>query len=186
MTKTVIMGPDWDQRVVHIRPQGKIALMMSGGVDSWVLYHIMKEYNPDIVVIDREDGIDNYKRVEELTGQSVIRIPETSTHSDGRIREGISIAEKTYDQVYMALNTVPPADHFPDLKDRAPYRPWKIRPPSKVVAPFLYLFKYHIIDYAIKNNIDLSHTRTCLERTDINCGECWQCREKNWAYEQLT
>lgn len=185
MTKTYVAGPSWDQRIVSLDPKGDIALLMSGGIDSYVLYHLLKPYNPEVVVIDREDGFDNPAKVEVLIRNKVVRFAETSLNPDTRIRDGIKHLENIYDQVYIGINHVPPAEHFPELQQDAPYRPWKIRSPSKVVAPFLYLYKYHIIDLANRCGIDLSNTLSCISNTEYNCGQCWQCREKQWGYDQL-
>ena len=179
------VGPTWDRRLVTISPAGKIALMMSGGIDSLVLYNLIKSYNPDVYTIDRKDGFDNPSRVESLTNQKVHRFKETTLNPDLRIREAIASIQSKYDQLYIGINHTPPSHYFPDLKDGAPYRPWRIQNNDKLIAPFLHLYKYHIIDLANKLNIDLSNTMSCLTNTINECKECWQCREKIWAYKQL-
>jgi hypothetical protein len=180
-----IVGPSWDKRLIAISPIGKIAILMSGGIDSLVLYHLIQSHDPAVYTIDREDGFDDPSRVESLISKKVNRFKETTLNTDLRVREAIYEIQKDYDQLYIGINHTPPSYYFPELKDGAPYRPWRIQDNDKLIAPFLHLYKYHIIDLANQLNIDLSGTLSCLTDNTTECKECWQCREKIWGYEQL-
>ena len=60
-----ICGPLWDRRIVNIDQQGKVGIVMSGGLDSYVLYHLLDD--PIVFNIKREVGwISSIKLMEEM------------------------------------------------------------------------------------------------------------------------
>lgn len=183
-----ICGPEWDQRVVNLNPRGNVGIVMSGGIDSWVLYNLLTNHTKPIIFnIVRKDGFDTVDRVRNLTKRPVIGVPESTTHHAMRVPEGIwkILREYDLDELYYGINAGPPTNHFPEFaSEDQPRRPWKIIE-DQLKAPFLHLYKYHIIDLALKRNIDLSGTMSCIRSTISPCGECWQCREKIWGYSQL-
>ena len=127
-TMTYICGPKWDQRVVEINPKGRCAIIMSGGIDSFVLFNLLNLVSDvDVFNVNRQDGFDNYKRVERLTGQKVNVVNELTTDSATRVEYSIYqiIEEYNYDEVYAGTNHTPPLAYFPefDTPDR-PKRPW--------------------------------------------------------------
>jgi len=185
-----ICGPEWDQRVVKINPKGRCAIIMSGGIDSFVLFSLLNiQSEIDIFNINRKDGFDNYKRVERLTGQKVNVIEELTTAYGKRIEESLIqlMTEYDYDEIYTGENHTPPLTFFPefDTEDR-PTRPWNIDYKKyNIRLPFLHLYKYHIIDLARQEKINLSDTMSCIANIDEPCGKCFQCKEKKWGYDQL-
>ena len=187
---TYICGPKWDQRVVEINPKGRCAIIMSGGIDSFVLFNLLSLVTyVDVFNVNRQDGFDNYKRVERLTGQKVNIVNELTTNAATRIEYSINqiIKEYNYDEVYAGTNHTPPLAYFPefDRPDR-PKRPWYIdHEKYRLRLPFLHLYKYHIIDLARQEKIDLSDTMSCIASTEKECGKCWQCMEKKWGYDLL-
>ena len=181
-----ICGPEWDQRVVNIPTDKKPGIIMSGGIDSFVMYHLLD--NPIIFNIARADGFDSSTRVKAITNKPVIEIAELTTEHWARVPTAIDYILKNYDidNLYYGINHTPPLEYFPefDTSDK-PGRPWNITTP-RLQTPFLHLYKYHIIYLANQLSIDLSQTRSCIRKTSgEECGECWQCREKNWGFEQL-
>ena len=56
----IICGPDWDRRVVRIDNYKNPGIIMSGGIDSWVLYNLLD--NPTIFNIARQDKFDSADR----------------------------------------------------------------------------------------------------------------------------
>ena len=182
----IVCGPDWDERVVTIDNYKNPGIIMSGGIDSWVLYNLLD--SPTVFNIVREDKFDSAGRVEQLTGKPVIQIPELTTEHWARVPTAIDHILNHYniDVLFYGINITPPLEYFSefDTEDK-PGRPWKIDTP-RLATPFLHLYKYHIIDIANKHNIDLSNTRSCIRHVDgEECGVCWQCREKKWGFDQL-
>ena len=78
-----ICGPLWDRRIVNIDQQGKVGIVMSGGLDSYVLYHLLDD--PIVFNIKREDRFDNADRVQKLINGNVIEINEVSTNHWDRV-----------------------------------------------------------------------------------------------------
>lgn len=186
-----ICGPDFDKRILTLNPKRKISITMSGGVDSFVLYkllgNIMPLENIDIFYSKRPD-FDTYSHLQKLTERKDIIIIPEQTKSKNRFVELVNIIKKEYDydEIYMGLNIIPHTHYFPEFNsyNDLPDRPWTFKDPV-VKMPFLHLYKYHIIDLARQFSIDLSKTFSCISRTDIECGMCWQCREKIWGFNQL-
>lgn len=186
-----ICGPLWDQRLVDITQSGKVGIVMSGGIDSYVLYKLLDD--PIIFNIARADGYDTAGRIRALTGKDVIEVPESTTDPKSRIGNTIAVILNTHslDQLYIGINHTPPIELFPEFNTNdKPHRPWRLKSSALcdgvVKAPLLHLYKYHIIDLANRLGVDLSETRSCIGKVaGDECGECWQCREKAWAYEQL-
>lgn len=160
---------------------------MSGGIDSWVLYNMLND--PIIFNIARSDGFDAADRVRKLTGKPIIEIPESTTDHWQRVDAGIDHILKNYDidQLYHGINLTPPIDIFPEFNILSkPYRPWRVDHP-RLQTPFLHLYKYHIIDIADSLSISLEDTRSCIDNASGDeCGQCWQCKEKNWGFQQLS
>ena len=179
-----VCGPSWDQRVVNIDPKEKVALLMSGGIDSLVLYHLLsRECEVEVYTAERDDGFDSPKKVESIIGHAPNVIKLNPTHHSQIMIQAIE-SIKCQD-IYLGLNVQPPIEHFPqfDIEGR-PYRPFYI-PFPYVKAPLLHLYKYHIVDLAHNEGIDISDTQSCLEYTVGHCGRCWQCREISWAFDML-
>jgi hypothetical protein len=179
-----ICGPTWDQRVVNINPKPKVALLMSGGIDSLVLYHLLsREAEVEVYTADRDDGFDTPLNVASLIGYFPKTIKADPTNPPEMMVKAIQNIRGI--DVYLGLNVQPPVEHFPQFDiDGRPYRPFYIPFPN-IKAPFLHLYKYHIIDLAHKEGIDISETQSCLEYTVGHCNRCWQCREITWAFDML-
>jgi len=177
-------GPTWDTRVVNINPKSEVALLMSGGIDSLVLYHLLSRYSDvDVYTAYRGDGFDEPTHVASLIGHypKTIKV-DPSNPPEMMVKAIQNIKGK---DIYLGLNVQPPIEHFPQFDiDGRPYRPFHIPFPN-IHAPFLHLYKYHIIDLAHTEDIDISETQSCLEYTVGHCGRCWQCREITWAFDML-
>ena len=177
-------GPEWDRKIVKVTPKPKDAIMMTGGLDSYVLYHLLE--NPIIFNIKRKDRFDNADYIKELTGSDVIEVDEETTGSD-RFKLGAHAIMKEYDigHLYTGINHTPPLEFFPEFDwYQKPNRPWRIDH-DQFKAPFLHLYKYHIIDLGLSLGLDLDVTHSCLKERKTHCGKCWQCQEKQWGFNQL-
>jgi 7-cyano-7-deazaguanine synthase in queuosine biosynthesis len=185
-------GPEWDTRIITINPKHfKVGILMSGGIDSWVLFNIIKQVIPEIIIfnIKRADKYDGAERIKLLTGRNeIIEIDELTTNHADRIPMGMDYILDNYDidELYTGANIIPHTEYFPEfITDERPGRRWSIPSWIKIKCPFLHLYKYHIIDLANRNNIDLSQTQSCLHQLKEHCGKCWQCLERQWGYKQL-
>jgi len=181
-----VVGPEWDRRLVTIdKPAGKIGILMSGGLDSWVLYNLVKKFDPIIFFIYHTESSERPDTVEKLTGIKPV-VFESKENIDLRIVSGIKYVWNNHNinNLYFAINQPPPPQHFPHLAVDAPHRPWKLED-KRLISPFLHLYKYHIIDLGMQLNLNLDKTLSCLTRLDAHCGKCWQCMERQWGYDQL-
>ena len=184
-----IVGPDFDRRYIEVKHANKVGLAMSGGLDSFVLYHWLISNNivPTIFNIKREDGFDRSDRVRDLTGRDdIIVIDESTKKHDERISNGLSEMQEQVDILYTGINHAPPLEHFPqfDVRDR-PLRPWRISMEGnhKTYAPFLHLYKYHIVSLGKSLGIDMKKTQSCLVQHNSHCGKCFQCLERQWGFD---
>jgi hypothetical protein len=180
-----IVGPEWDRRVVEVIPRENDAIVMSGGLDSYVLYNLLSK--PKIFNIKRKDNFDNSDQIRNLTGADVIEVDEVTTDSTERLQQTVHKIMDEYDigMLYCGLNHTPPLEYFPEFDTEAkPNRPWRIDHP-KFKTPFLHIYKYHIIDLGNQLNLDLNKTQSCLWEIYSHCGECWQCKERQWGFDQL-
>jgi tRNA(Ile)-lysidine synthase TilS/MesJ len=186
-----VCGPSWNKRIIEIEPKEKIALCMSGGIDSWVLYNLLGKFVDlnDIGIFNlRKDEFDVVHHVKKLTNRNDIIIVDDEDRSVNRFNFFIEKIKDKYDyeEIYIALNVIPHLAYFPEFsKNGVPNRPWKIDQ-QNIKAPFLHLYKYHIIDLAHRHFIDLRNTHSCIASPIANCGTCWQCMERSWAFDQLT
>jgi len=189
-------GPEWDLRVIqfdaNIEPS-RCGILMSGGFDSYVLYNTIGKNNiGKIFNLKRSDRFDNRQHIEELIGRNdIIDIDEKPDWNAGnRIINLLEIVLDIYgtdiDALYFGINHIPHLYHFPEFAQTTPpHRPWRIDNSKILKTPFLHLYKYHIIDLANRLELDVSATQSCLNRLDSHCGECWQCDEREWGYQQL-
>lgn len=185
-------GPVWDRRIVTINTptKGRAGILMTGGMDSWVLYNLLiKQMAPELIVIlniDRGDGIDTAAKVTALTGrEDITQIPVLQTEYS--VRDTIDKVLDDYPTmpIFTGVNVIPHTEYFPEFADdERPRRPWKIDWPT-VRVPFHHVYKYHILELANQQTIDVTSTFSCTRNAEKECGICWQCREKKWAYTQL-
>lgn len=186
LQKTYETGPIWDRRLVTIQQKSKSAILMSGGLDSWVLYNLL---DPSIKIFTylRTDGVDNIDRVKKLTRRDdVIGIPNKETNKfDLDYCEDWIFDNFDIEEIFIATNIIPHLAYFPEFQSKGvPNRAW-YNDDHRMNTPFSHLYKYHIVDLAQRNNVDLSATNSCLYMPDRNCGECWQCKERQWGFDQL-
>lgn len=184
MIKKITCGPIYDERIIRLDLKGNVGVFVSGGIDSAVLLKLIKQYHDDVTVIniDKLDrGIDIIKdadlQVETIGGEdNHAIINDTIVH----VYENYN-----FDRLFTATNHPPPIHFFPEFKERSPRRQWNIDRGNYTSTPFLNLYKYHIIELGVRLNIDFSQAKSCLESADHHCKKCWQCRERQWGFEQL-
>jgi len=179
----IICGPNWDRRVVNIDHKEDAGILMSGGIDSWVLYNLIQ--GPvKIFNYKRHNGIDSIHQVELLTGRrDIIEIIQDKPNKKF-IDYAADYIKEYCSSLYIGINHIPPIDIFPEFADDYPIRPWRSLD-SNLLMPFLHVQKYHIIDIARQKKIDLSLTQSCLVNANGHCGKCWQCLERKWGFDQL-
>lgn len=197
-------GPEWDERVVNINPQGKIGVLVSSGMDSTTLLAVLSSIHPisDITLFNIQTGPNPRKPVIEdllrqmnlplevnIVGQSRWEIPMYNHHARIFLAMDEIRREWDIDQLYCGNIQSPREEFFPRFDIHSPEfpkRPWRTDDPF-LKNPFEHLEKYHVIDLGRRLGIDhLYATTISCNRFELwHCGECMGCDELKWAYIQL-
>ena len=178
---------------VELGDYDKIAVSFSGGMDSTLmLYLLLKE--KELRGLSTEIHCFTATQVgTKIHSQNVLALPEFAgkvvhhTDCDNPISESVKpMTLKLLDegwQVFAASNATP----LEDIGGRYPPRPAKNSEVKNLHLPFVFLFKYHIVDSYFRLGIDhiIETTHTCTEWIHGECGECFACREKFWGFEKI-
>ena len=185
----------------------RVGVMLSGGPDSAILYYLLVKENIErrldlrstqdqyeIVPMcaPKKDGADHYaelinKEVHQLLGRidapPILYIGNPWQNHDVIVTNAIvnALYYNVVSRVFVADNITPPAK-FPGLE------PQRVRSTHKeVIQPFFDLTKDRILDLFYTNGVSdlLKITHTCTEQPKGRCGQCWQCHERAWGFEQL-
>lgn len=170
--------PSYDIGVItDLEPSGKIAVMISNGLDSKVLLELLRKIHDDITTIN----------LIRPTGRDVVPDADISLElldGDGEYQRVCrTILEEIipyYNQVWCGENAIPNVDWFRNHKD-VPNRCTE-RIEGNYYSPFLFLDKGSIVQLANLYNIDISKTISCIEHIDSHCEECWFCREREYGF----
>ena len=158
-------GPEWDQRLITIRPKKRIGLLVSGGIDSTVLYHILKKH-PKLVLYNlaNKSGYASENHVRRAIGDPHLKINVIKENDltdeplglDALLELAVDkiISKQQVDELYTASNAVP-------------------------------LYKFHIIELAIKFKVNFGDTHSCSRNKWGMCGHCFACEERYWAMKQF-
>jgi len=199
----IFTGPDSDKRQIEIKlHEGKqrIGVMLSGGADSAILLYLlalerkMEGSAQEIVpfTVARPDGAWNYvkpivDKINQMLGIELpdpIQVGDPTLHHSKQGRSGEVEARGKYriDHFYYGSQQHPPVPMPGDY----PARPDKIELPGTTI-PFALVDKRHTLGlYEVFQAwplIELTHSCTAL--TEGRCGECYNCKEREWALGEL-
>jgi len=207
----VTVGPVWDRRLIDLKiPKDidEVAIMVSGGMDSAILYYALKVLNPTKFIrtfcVPRkvDDSFNNswnvHKKVAELLDVTMTP-PELigkEDSVDSVLPTSDLIKSKRFKFVYDGVNhqvplgypfEIPEEFNTPQARGMAfGQRPWRLDVPG-LKTPFLHLYKYHIIDLyyrlGVESLIDVTHSCTAIP--EGHCRDCMWCYERIWAFAQL-
>lgn len=177
----------------------KKALLYSGGVESTLLYFLLlKENNTalNLFIVDRYNNpipkaISLYNKLKESWGDtnSTCSVIDTDINLSNtqRIKYAIKEISKTHNTIVWGMNAYP--DNIrPKLKESTMTHPGKVLSNNpKLKMPFIDYTKDIIIKMYYDNNIHhvLEDTHSCGEPVGTPCGSCFNCREREWAYNKL-
>lgn len=186
-----------DMRVINIslpdNPPPKIALCYSGGLDSTlILYMLIKDkekrnLNTEIHCFTATQvGTKKYaERVLELPEFKDKIVHHKDVHNP--VPEGVRpVVNHLLDEGWILFggsNAVP----LEQIGGRYPWRPPKNPDNPNINLPLLFLFKYHIVDAYYQLGIEhiMPITHSCTEWIEGECGVCYACCERDWAFEKL-
>jgi 3'-phosphoadenosine 5'-phosphosulfate sulfotransferase (PAPS reductase)/FAD synthetase len=184
---------------MHIETQldKKYGILLSGGLDSAILLYLLIKQNPKIQIqpftIDKLDGAALYADpvVEHFNKKFGLTIPKTILVGNKTVHHRMQsttavvdiFSNYTVDYLFIGINKNPPElDQLP----AAPRRDTR-SPHRKIIFPFVDLYKDQILQFMFDNDqadlVDITHT--CTEQQQGRCGVCWQCTERQWAFDKL-
>lgn len=188
-----------DDIIRIVKTFNRIGISVSGGFDSALLSYLIFETRAELgtdniveffTVPRYDDSVIHAKRIIDfIDGRFNIGAYSTHTivgnpdiHHSLQVDSGLRemLACDRLDIILAGENIVPPEDEVPGGPIR--YR----GKPAKLYKPFFDYTKDVIIQLAIDKNLtevmELSHT--CTESKMYRCGNCWQCKERAWAFRQ--
>lgn len=181
----------------------RLALLYSGGADSALLYYLVATYllksntkfTLDLLIVDRynkpiEKAISLYQKIKERINDNtsslkIVTLPD-STPGHLQVIKVVEQEQKNYDAILWGVNkypsdiTIRPKNEFTVDFKRFSNHP-------KLKLPFEHFSKVDIIktffDLGLTDILDNTHS--CGRPVELPCGECFNCRERAWAYQQL-
>lgn len=175
-----------------------VGILLSGGLDSTLLLILLqlesekKNFKMTAFNVENNNGYEVHCRQILShpffkTVQFVPNVPNSNDYS-GIIRDGIAhvLKQEHLDLVYLGINKNP--DFFHEGK---PVRRTaeELAVYKKLRYPFLNLQKDRIVEIfcQIEDNLKLNIlklTHSCTEKASGQCGHCFQCVERKWAFEK--
>jgi len=193
-------GPVHDLRELRIglpERKSKIAVFVSGGIDSAILYYLLCLENKlhqnmhEIVplTVYRKEGSKNFARLVishvnaslEKSYTEPLIVGNNQLPEPEQVKSGVCEAEKLgFNLAYTGLIQQLP-QHMIN---------WQPIPYSETdffKAPFKNLNKSHIIDLCVKFNQESLFylTHSCSASEISRCNDCNGCNERTWGFEQL-
>lgn len=195
----IICGPAHDRRTLtlDLPAASKIGVLVSGGVDSALLYYLLlyikQQTNSPVeitpIVIHRKEGSKYFARpiVERINqlfdiskkpkqlGNTMLPEPEQVASA---VRHAFSLLqlETVYvgvisnrDEHLIGFDPIPIVEHH------------------SVQIPFRDLEKSHVIDIYYQLGLEhlLPFTHSCDQQETVACGLCNGCRERIWGFNQI-
>ncbi len=199
----IFTGPAHDKREIKIElPSDKkrIGVMLSGGADSAILLYLLAlerklaQSDQELIpfTVARPDGAWNYVKpiVDKINDMLGIKLPDpvqvgdpTLHHSQqGRSGEREARAKYNIEHCFYGSQQHPPVP----MPGVYPARPDKIELPGTTI-PFALVDKRHTL--GLYETFDvwplLEITHSCTAQTEGRCGECYNCKEREWALGEL-
>lgn len=192
----------FDDKVFKLRLpllRRRVAVLVSGGLDSAVLYYIIKylslqdtRYEVTPYTLERNDGSKNHAQlvidyvhdILDCDRKPTTYIPISETDNNRQVVEGIAkMSMESANLLYMGyIKTLPehtlhgvPPPYVP--VDREDFK-----------SPLKDLTKIHVVDLAMRLGIEkiFELTHSCVYDIEGRCNTCNRCNERAWAFDQLS
>jgi len=196
----IICGPEIDRRTVSINlptQKFKIGVLVSGGIDSAILYYLLLIENKlrgnihEVLPISvmRQEGSEYFSKlvVESINKKfNIVNLEpmivgDPTLPDDQQVKSGVDDALNSgFDLVYAGV-----------IEQQEEHMIGWIPPPSgetkRFKTPFKNINKTHIIELVVKfKQEDLFYiTHTCNVYKMSRCNGCNGCNERAWGFEQL-
>lgn len=177
----------------------KKSLLFSGGVESTLLYYELLNKSSDntiidLFIIDRinnpiEKALSIYNLLketfnDEISTCQILDVPDSLSNTQ-RMMWSVDKLSTSYDEIYWGINAyydhIKPTQHVFKNVDK------KIERYPQLRFPYLEYTKDKIIEKYIKYDITwiLEHTHSCGSPINEPCGKCFNCREREYAYQHI-
>lgn len=196
----IICGPESDKRTVKInlpKEKSKIGVLISGGIDSAILYYVMLAENQlrnnlhEVLPISimRAEGSEYFSKLVVASMNEKFKLEniestivgDPTLPDDQQVKSGVDDALNLgFDLVYAGV-----------IEQQEEHMIGWVPPPSgetkRFKTPFKNINKIHIIDLVNKfNQEDLFYiTHTCNVYKVGRCHRCNGCNERAWGFAQL-
>lgn len=170
----------------------RIGVMLSGGMDSALLLYLLGKHTTNEIkcfTVKKHDGADLYVdgivdwiniKLQKNIPYS-FRVGNPNLHHEQIIVNALYLVRNECEVVYLAGNKYP--------ENILPNGPRRIRVGTgkSVRQPFFDYFKTDILRTYVHDDILdlLQFTHTCTEQCSGRCNVCWQCKERQWAFNEL-
>lgn len=191
-------GPTNDIRTLKLHfsfLQRRIGVLVSGGLDSALLYYILRMMQTTQYIITpytiarNDDGSDIYaQKVIDYVNNALVKetqlttiVPIKEQNSELQVSAGVREVMK-YNSNILYLGLI---ETLPEHAIGVP-KPWTPVDSFRVNFPFKNLNKSHIVDLINKFNITelFEITHSCVYVTG-RCNICNRCNERSWAFTKL-
>ena len=171
----------------------RIALLFSGGVESTLLYYLLGTESASkslsLYVVDRHNqplskAHTVFEMVRSIINDNTTELKQLHLIEIANQRQ-VPFASRMLEQKYEAV--VWGINQYPDDTSIRPQHQFDFVERGKMKLPLANLQKDAIIKlyYEIGIQHILAHTHSCGSDQDHPCGECFNCRERAWAYQRL-
>lgn len=168
---------------------------ISGGLDSAILLYaccLVREQENlpsrfEVVTVPRHDdsSVHSARIVEWINKQFNINLITTTcgdpdVHHSRQVLSGVEIMWNKLD--HLVFGDTANVPHIPDGPVRYPYTGGD----DKVLQPFMKVYKDQTVRLAIELGLTelMEITHSCTSSKTLRCRECWQCKERAWAFEE--
>lgn len=179
-------------------------MLYSGGADSTLLYYlvissIMQNYpdkSLDLIIVDRynnpvQRATDLYNKIRSDINDTISKLRfvplPTDTPGNLQVMYAVDKIKADYDAIFWGINQYPDDTAIRPKNSSYQINFSTFKAPDKLHLPFANFKKTDIIDTYVKLGITdvLNKTHSCGEPVAVPCGECFNCRERIWAFTQL-
>lgn len=196
----IVCGTDSDLRTISVElpeTRSKIAVFVSGGIDSAILYYLLclenklSNLNHEIVplTVMRKEGSKHFAKLVVAHINFIFKkryvdpliVGNPTLPEPDQVKSGVQEAHRLgFHRAYTGLIEQLP-QHMID------WTPVPYNETAFFKAPFKNLNKSHIVDLCVRFEQQplfyITHSCSSLEIS--RCGICNGCNERRWAFEQL-
>lgn len=173
------------------------AILFSGGVDSTLVYllYAKQKMNIPLYIIDRHNNPivrakSLHDKIFKFYGYkfplNVMTIPEMESYKQMKYISYELL--KTYDTIIYSVNKYPDDEEIRPKYAQSMVDVKRLRQETFLEIPLIEYDKSQIIQSYYDNDWQdiLEFTHSCGNNSEVPCGNCFNCKERIWAYKKLS